>query len=264
MKNLLRNLLVCGTISLALFACNKNSSHSSSGSGTPALTLSASTVLKGQPLVVTAPAGIASSSIKWSVNSPFAHLSSGNGQAMVIFARAGNYRVTANYRVHASSSDSTSDSTSSPITVSDSTYTPPPTSNYDTVSLAGDQITLTPSADSAHNLVLLAQTMRSYDCFPTFLWSVQLGLADHAGISINFRKVIAGSFSGNCNGVQNPAASYIFFLVGGTTFSNGTYPFFVLLNNTVYQGSLTITDAAYTFTWNYTSGVIFSTQTVNR
>ena len=55
--------------------------------------------------------------------------------------------------------------------------------------------------------------------------------------------------------VQDPAKPYMV---------NGTYPLNVTFGATKYTGSVTISDHAVNFNWNYTSGVVFSTKQISR
>jgi hypothetical protein len=132
----------------------------------------------------------------------------------------------------------------------------PVSSDFDTLSLAGDQVTLTPLLDSGSNLILLAQTSSLYDCWPILIYGIDASAG--SGIAIRFYNVVSGSVTGNCNGARNPAASYLFVNDFVKSLADGEYPFSVTLNSTVYQGSLTITHDSYRFTWNYHSGVIIS------
>ena len=130
-------LLFSGALAFCLLACSKNAgktSSNSTNSNTQVLTLSQSTVAKGQPLVASVPSGVSASSIRWTVSpsSAYTHLTTGNGQAMLLFAKAGSYRVTASYSAADSSGN---DSCSAPVTVSDSVYCPGgPQNGYDTLS----------------------------------------------------------------------------------------------------------------------------------
>jgi hypothetical protein len=244
-----------------LLACTKNVHHDGTGTSSTSLSLSGSSVKRGEPLVATAPAGI-SSAIKWSVSpSSLAHVTTGSGQAMFLFAGSGTYHVTASYP---SADGKSTDSATSPITVSEETYTGP--TNYgDTVDLAGDQVSLTPISDPTHGLVLLAQSTKKYNCLPTFIgWSLA-GPDLSTGISLKFWKVAEGDIygKGDCNGGTNQAASYLFF-AQPQPFANGAYPFSVTLNNVTYQGTLTVTDQSFAFSWSYDSGVTISPKQISR
>jgi len=165
---------------------------------------------------------------------------------MVLFPTSGSYQLLA---IYSDSSGSGSDTSTAPITVTDSTYIPP--STLDTLPLTGDQIILTPVRDSNRVLFLEVQTKNSYDCFPTLMYST---MTSTDSIGVNFSGVVAGSPSGGCGGVQNQAYSYLIF----SQLPDGAYTFTVTLNGVVYRGTLTVTDTNYTFTWNYTSGVTIS------
>ena len=263
MKYIASALLFSGALAFCLLACSKNAgktSSNSTSSKTQVLTLSQSTVAKGQPLVVSAPSGVSASSIRWTVSpsSAYTHLTTGNGQAMLLFAKAGSYRVTASYSAADSSGN---DSCSAPVTVSDSVYCPGgPQNGYDTLSLAGVQVTLVPAVDSGasgSNVVLLAESDKTFPCFPSFIYSLTQATN---GISLNLVDIVAGSSSGNCDGSHNQAVSYLFL----NELANGTYPFSVVANGVTYTGSLTVTDTGVSFTWNYTSGVIISPKQINK
>jgi hypothetical protein len=252
-------------LSLAGFiACNKNASPASgsktTGTTSATLTLSATSVQKGAPLIATVN-NVAAENIQWAVSpATAAHITTGNGQVMILFAQAGRYQVKASY---VSGADST-DSVTCPITVSDTVYTPVPPPSTDTTSLAGVGITLTPSLDSIGRLVLLAQSTTVYNCFPTFVWGEsdqQPGSVVRVNglISIIFYEIISNTTGSGCDGAQNPATAYIFpeqVLTGPP--SPGTYPISVMVNQILYQGTYTVTATGFSFNWPYTSGVTIS------
>ena len=253
--------LSCLLLTTVYFAgCNKSSSSSSGlrASGkTTTLTLSATTVKKGAPLMVTV-SDNSITNIRWTVTpSTAAHVTAGNGQAMILFGQAGTFKIKASYF---SGTDST-DSITAPIKVCDTVYTPVPPANPDTTSLAGVQIEMTPMVDTTGRLVLLAQSNSVYDCFPTF---IDVDTAWTSGsISIGFVEIISSATASGCDGVQNPAASYMFpqqFLTAPLPM--GTYPISVSINHVYYQGTYTLTSSGYTFYWPYTSGVTISPSTI--
>ena len=243
---------------IGFMACNKNSSPAAAKGNT--LSLSATSVQRGTPVIAVVE-GSSSPDIRWTVTpSDLAHITSGNGQAMILFPRPGSYRITANYT---SGADSSADSASSMVHVNDSTYAPVQPNNLDTTSMAGVQVTLTPALDSNSRLMLLVQSTSVFECFPTFIWADTLGQS--GSIEIGLLEIVSGSLYGNCNGAKNPAVSYLFpgdFQNG--PLADGVYPISVTMNNTRYQGSYTVTANAYTFNWNYTSGVTISPTQVSR
>ena len=209
--------------------------------------------------MATLPSEVSATNVQWAVSpSSAVHITSGNGQAVVLFTHPGNYLVTARYP----GSDSVStDSSTAPITVSDSVYMPPPTPTSDTFSLAGDEVILMPIADSASNLYFYAQSGKDYPCFSSFLYTITAGT--QTGISVNLSQAVSTGI-GNCNGSTSPVISYLFLINPQNPFPNGTYPFSVTLNGTLYQGSLIITGTDYTFDWNYNSGVIIQPHVVQK
>jgi hypothetical protein len=254
-------ILSCSCCLLTGFLACIKSSSTTAAKKTATLTLSATNVERGAPLVA-AVNGSTSADIKWTVfPSRDAHITSGNGQAMILFPRAGDYWVVANY---SSGADSSADSAASMITVNDSIYAPVQPGNLDTTSMAGVQVTITPMTDSNSRLVLLVQSTSVYDCFPTFVWT-DTASGSGGSIGIGLLEIVSGSLNGSCNGAKNPAASYLFpgeSLSG--PLSNGVYPIAVTVNSVTYRGSYTVTDNAYTFNWSYTSGVTISPAQVSR
>jgi hypothetical protein len=183
---------------------------------------------------------------------------SAKGQATILFAQPGTYRITAT----ALAADSSGvDSTSGTVTVSDTVYTPP--ASADTSSLSGDQITLKPLVDSNGNLILLAQTTRSYGCSSSIVYGITSGPTGATGLGINFTEVIS-SGTGDCNGAQNPASAYLFPNYGTLQWANGSWPLTVTLSGVTYSGLLTVTNSGYSFSWSYTSGVIISPLQINK
>ena len=178
---------------------------------------------------------------------------------MILFARPGTYRVTAS---SLGADSSATDSSWGTISVTDTVYQPVPPPAYDTTTLAGDQITITPSVDSNANLFLLAQTKNSYGCASTLIYEMSAGGTGGGGIGLTFYEVVSNG-TGPCNGVQNPASAFLF--PGATsTWPIGTYPVTARLNGITYTGTLTITNTTYTFSWNYSSGVLISPLQLNK
>ncbi|HVS97038.1 MAG TPA: hypothetical protein VHE54_11160 [Puia sp.] len=257
--------------SWVLFSCNKDGSRNTTASqGNAKLSLSSASVQKGQPMVASLPSGVAALSVRWSISpSAAVHVTPGKGQAMVLFANPGQYKVTAYY---GSDSTASGDSSTGVVYVADSVYVPPPPPSGDTLSLAGDQILIAPVADSAGNLVLLVRSVNSGPCFPSFVYTEEIGPNVPGPITITLHEVVSGSV-GDCNGALNPATSYIFLNPQqNTKLPNGTYPFQVNVNripfqnasNTSYQGTLVVTDTGDSFTWPYSSGVTIAPLQISR
>ena len=244
-----------------LHGCSKrdNASSASSKTKTGTLTLSLAKVQKSQPLIASLAASTATS-VRWTVTPApaTAHVMSSKGQATILFAQPGTYRITAT----ALAADSSGvDSTSGTVSVSDTVYTPPASS--DTSSLAGDQVTIKPLVDSIGNLILLAQTARSYGCSSSIVYGITSGPNGSTGLGINLYEVVS-SGTGDCNGAQNPASVYLFPNYGTLQWSNGTWPLTVTLSGVAYTGSITVTNSGYSFNWGYTSGVIISPLQINK
>jgi hypothetical protein len=235
-------------------SCRKNSDTDHNTSGNSVLTLSKTTVNRGEQLLVSTNLSDVNSKIKWTVfPSGYSNVSPANKEAAAIFAFAGTYRITASY-YSLSDTSAAYDSSSSTVLVTDSFYTPTSNGmNVDTASLAGDQIILVPVKASDSVFVMLAQTTNLYNCTP-YLTAYGVGGDISSSLLFDFRSVEVVEGTGGCNGAKNPAVAYIFF----NPAANGNYNFSVYFNQITYQGILTVTDTSYTFTWNYTSGILIS------
>ena len=219
------------------------------------LTLSKTVVEKGEPLLASTTSSNANAIVRWQIYPAVntAILPSGD-KAAIFITNAGNYQITANYY---SPSDTTVayDSSSSPITVNDSLYTPPPVSlGYDTASLAGDQITLIPTSSLDSGLVVIAKTSNQYKCYPYLTAYGWTQGGTNSSLDFDFRSAEVVEGNTNCGGIQN--AAFAFMPTNIST--NGIYTVTATFNGVSYQGSLTVSDAYYTFTWNYSSGIIIS------
>jgi hypothetical protein len=251
MRSIFKIVVFSGVAAAAIIACNKQGSSSSTKSG---LTLSKSTVARGEQLVVSTQPSSATAIVRFKVfPTTGTSVFSGKDQATAIFASAGNYKVTANY--YSDSTGAPYDSSSSPVTVSDSIYNPAPPIQSDTSALAGDAIQIQPiTASDTGGLILVAQTSKSYDCYPQLnYYFSKIGNT----IEITFLDVAAQP--GACGGVSNTAKAYIF----GEAPANGVYNFNVILNTATYHGTLTVTDQTYTFDWPFSSAVTISPKVIN-
>lgn len=255
MKNILRAFLLAGILAATLPYCKKDNSKSGN-TEKPVLTLSKTTVERGEPLTVSTVAN-SSSVVKWTVYPAGNSLiSAALRSSSVLFSSAGGYIITASYFAD-SGSTAPYDSASSPVTVTDSVYTPPLIDHEDTLSLAGDQLMLQPYwvSDSA-GLVINVQTKNVYNCSPIFIgygYSV-----DNGTLKADF-KFISDPAS-DCGGFQNHAIAALFY----PSLTNGDYPISILFNDTEYQGSVNVSGSTYTFTWPYISGVVMAPLTIQK
>ncbi len=231
-------------------SCSKESSKSSSTLRTN-LVLSKTSVKMGEALQVSV-ATQGQSFIRWRVSPDhnLLILPAGNNTT-ILFSSPGTYQVTASYFAD-SMAGSPYDSSSAPVIVTDSVYYPPtPVYPADTLSLAGDQLTLQPVSLNDSGLVMLVQTQHAYSCSPSFV-GYSYGQANSA-LEMSFDYVSEGN-SASCNGAKNPASAYLFFPL----LTSGQYPVKLELNHVIYQGSLEVTPTTYTFNWSYTSGVLIA------
>jgi hypothetical protein len=253
MKAITQAILLFCVPAIFVLSCKKNSNSSVNK---PILTLSKSSVKKGEPLVVSSNEVRANSFIKWSVIpfSPNTWISPAGNKSVILFSNQGSYSITANYF-----SDSLAvtpyDSSSSPVTVSDSIYN-------DTVAhcnsilevpiLVGDQLILTPISYSDTGLVLLAHTVDIYDnYYPSLNYTT--GTDSTVGYEFDFGTILEYP-CGNWTSAPTPATTSLAF--HGLT--SGTQDLTIVLNGAVYRGTLTVSSTECSFSWNYSSGVIIS------
>ncbi len=264
---LLRGIFIPGLLLWGLFfssGCKKNPTTpvvttdpigAHWGALTGSIELSASRVQLGQPLIATVhPTQVVP--FLWTCNNlpGFGHVTSADRMAMYLFEQPGWHTV----QVASLGVDSTSVTDSSWINVyvSDTIYQPVGPAQ-DTLSLAGDQVTLTPTLDSAANLIFLAQTKNTYGCLSTLVYSITTGSDGTGGIAIAFQEVVGNGPSG-CHAAENPASEYLFCPSPTSQWAPGTYPLSVLLNGVTYTGTLMVSADGYSINWSYTSGVIIT------
>ena len=249
MKNFRFLIPIIGLLAAAGTGCKKNGSSSSSGK--PGLTLSKSTVARGEQLTATIQDLPSSAVVKWRVfPTPGTKILSGKDQATAFFGNQGSYQVMAT--VYADSSAPLPyDSSSSPVVVSDSIYTPPPPIQSDTSALAGDAIQIEPiTATDTGGLILVAQTTNLYSCNPQLNYYFSL-----TGNTFELDFQCVSSITNGCAGSSMTTAKAFIFAQAPP---DGVYDFNVILNTATYRGTLTVTDQKYTFSWPYTSAVTIS------
>lgn len=261
MKNV--NLMIGFFLIAAVPACVKNNGSTAytGGSNNSTLSLSKSVIEKGEPLLASTTKTDVNAIIRWKVY-PAGNtvILPSDNQAAIFITRPGSHQVTATY-YQPSDTTTAYDSSSSTITVIDSTYIPPPVgSGLDTASLAGDHITLFPTSSLDSGLVILANTAKLYNCYPyltAYGWT-QGGGNSPLNFDFNSAEVVEGK--GECGGIKNTAYAYMPL----NTLAAGVYTITANLNQVNYTGSLTVTDTDYTFTWNYTTGIIISPKYIKK
>jgi len=253
MKHFMKTHFVILSFFVLITACVKNSG-TVHYTGTPSntdLTLSKSNLKRGEQLIASTNQSNPNAIVKWttypSVNTV---VSPANNQAAAIFAQPGVYHITASY-YNLSDTTTAYDSSSAPVTVNDSIVTTPVADGFDSLSLSGDQLVLSPVSASDSIFIMSVQTVNLYNCTP-FLAAYSFdGLNGSSLLLYKDGEVVEGS---GCNGAKNHAVSYLFY----SPLNNGVYNISAVLNSVTYQGSLTVTDTDYTFVWPYTSGITIS------
>ena len=260
MKNIISTLILFCLLVVFGVSCKKNSS----GSVKPTLTLSNSSIKRGEPLIVTTNVVTTDLVIKWTVNpSSATWISSTGNKSVILFSNSGSYRITASY--FADSNAATAyDSTSSPINVTDSIYNDSTGTWASCNSLVqvpipnNDQIILTPVSYSDTGLAFIAHTQQTYgNQYPLLDYSLIPDTT--AGYGFVFATVTENP-CGNLTGAPTPATG----IPSISQLNIGTNDFTIIFQGTLYKGSLTVTDTDCTFSWNYTSGVIISPLTISR
>ncbi len=250
MKNLLFPVFITVVLGgLFTTGCKKSSTGSSSATR-PAVTLSKTTVARGEPLLASVADLSTSATIRWKIfPAPGTMLSASRDQATVFFGNKGSYQLTAVVYADSTSPIAT-DSSTIPITVSDSVYTPPAPIQSDTSALFGDAIQIQPvTCTDTGGLIFAVQTVNLYSCYPRLNYSF-----DQTGNTIDLYCLSVSSSMESCGGAMNTAKAVVL----GQAPANGVYNFNVILNTATYRGTLTVTDQNYTFSWPYTSAVTIS------
>jgi hypothetical protein len=180
---------------------------------------------------------------------------------VILFSNSGNYTITANYYVD-SIATTPYDSSSSPIIVSDSVYNDSVASCNLLTEVpiqSGDLITLTPISYSDTGLVLLAHTQLTYGNYYPNLGFPEIADSADGNYVFGFGQVTENPCSASTS-APVPATGSLSF----TGLNNGVHSLTIVLNNTLYTGSLNVTDASCTFSWNYTSGIVISPLTIQK
>jgi hypothetical protein len=148
------------------------------------------------------------------------------------------------------------DSSHSTIVVNDSIYAPGV--GYDTIPLAGGELTIVPIS-AAGGLQFLVKTTKNYNCTSNILaasfW--QYIPIPESTLNFYFDSARVAVSKADCGGTQNPAT--VNFSVLPLTIGN--HPINAVLTQTpqqYFEGTLDVTDTSYIFTWPYTSGIIIS------
>ena len=258
--------LICLVLFGILNSCVKNTATIEYISGIPNQIINPpeDTIKRGEPKVFTADPPNPNSTIRWTIVPTDSTVIIPNGnQAKVLISVPGTYLLTASF-YSAADPVKAYDSSNYKIIVNDSVYIAPPSNTgIDTISISGDQIILKPTNFSDTGLVIIANTTRLYDC-TSYIEGFQIVLGPPgpaSSITLDFSSSWILDFPGNCSGAKNTA----YWIVGfNVFFENGIHPLNAKLNGVNYQGSVLVSDSAYTFTWNYTSGIIISPLTLKR
>jgi hypothetical protein len=182
---------------LCLYACHKElGTNTQPNMPAQALTLSATTVKKGQPLVASVPAGLTTNGVSWSVRpTTGTQVTSGGQSATISFSDAGTYTIVASYIVD--SAAGTRDSATAPVTVTDSTYTAP----VDSTTLVSESLILVPRSVDSGSVTFLIETVDAYACDLRF--NMSQGASPYSdSVMINYLQPGGACPAGNSSNVS--------------------------------------------------------------
>jgi|SRR5579862_6369763 len=262
MKNSI-SVFACALLMIGFaVSCKKNSNGSTSK---PVLSLSSSSVKRNQPLVATTNVISANLVVRWSVNSSPNNtwISPSGNRSVILFSNSGNYTITASYFAD-SSATTPYDSSSSPVTVTDSLYNDSTGTWASCNSLVqepipnNDQIFISPVSYSDTGLVFVAHTQLTYgDQYPLLDYSLIPDTT--AGYGFVFGTVTE-SPCGFVTGTAMPATG----ILSIHALTAGTNDFTIMVDGTIYAGTLTVTGNQCIISWNYTSGVTISPLSITK
>jgi hypothetical protein len=246
--------------------------YNAATTGSAQLNTSQASVKENEPLIVTSNETGASLYVQWSASpSTGVWISPSGNKTVILFSLPGNYTVKARYYVD-STAAAPFDSSTAPITVTDSAYN-------DSSSLhaicnvieampisPGDLVTVEPVSYTDTGLVFVAHTALTYgNNYPMLEIVYSSDSLDNPGTGAistyeyNVANVLISPCA-NLTPLPMPATGY--FCIKGLTI--GTYDLRFVLNGMLYQGSMTLTDTGCTFNWNYNSGIIFSPLSISK
>jgi hypothetical protein len=214
-------------------------------------------VKRGEPFVVSTTATGPDTVIRWSIRpSDNTTIIPNGNEATVYINLSGTYLITGGFYTPTDTVKAF-DSSNATIIVNDSIYAPPG-AGYDTVPLAGGEVTIVPISTGG-NLQFMVKTTKNYNCTSNILaasfW--QYTPIPESTLNFYFDSATVAISKADCGGTQNPAT--VNFSVLPLTIGN--HPISAVLTQNpqqYFQGTLDVTDSSYIFTWPYTSGLIIS------
>jgi hypothetical protein len=256
-------------MSIIGFQCTKNNS---STIGPAQLNTSLSSVKENEPLIVSSNETGENLYVNWSVSpSAGTWLSPSGNKTVILFSIPGNYVVKARYYLD-SAAITPYDSSTTPVTVTDSAYNDTSGLNaicnvIEAVSiLPGDLITIEPVSYTDSGLVFVAHTALTYgNNYPRLdiIFSSDTLNNPGSGAISTYEYNVANVLIAPCTSqtpLAMPATGY--FCIKGL--SIGTYDLRFALNGTLYQGSMIVSESGCTFSWSYSSGIIFSPVSITK
>ncbi|MDP4247316.1 MAG: hypothetical protein Q8932_15865, partial [Bacteroidota bacterium] len=223
------------------------------------LTVSKSKVARGEPLSVTAAQITGVHAVKWTVSpSSGSILFPNKNDVVALFSNAGTYHVTAQYYPDSAGSGAPIDSSSSPITVTDSVYAVPPVTGYDSTPLTGVNLSVMPvTAHDTGGLYLVVSTNTWFSCYPHLNWSVNQ--SGSGAIDLYFFSVT--NQTNHCAGSSSmPATAYIYLYPP----ANGNHPLTIHMDGHAFAGTLTVSDQNYGIAWPDASRVSWTVNNVSK
>jgi hypothetical protein len=238
MKGLTRILLLSCVSIAGLYACRKvlSTSSPSENTKTDTLTLSASSVKTGEPLVASLPSAVTVNAASWTARPDSGVRVTPSGRsATFTFSAAGTYYITAYIT---DSLTGAHDSCTAPITVTDSVYTIP----RDTISLAGKQLILSPQSAGDSGVYMLLTTVDTFPC----RMAINMGESMAPGGDSIYVNWAEAQGSNHCTGPGIPISNS-FRLSKLAPGSSSNFWIFLPDGEGTFEFTMTATSTGYTF-----------------
>lgn len=232
--------------SIFIFACKKDNSTTTTNNSSLDATKTSS-ISKGEPVVFSMAQAVSGDPVNWTVNpGEFAQINTSGSTASIMFGSKGNYTVTA-------SSGATVQT--SVVSVNDSVYTGGDIGNSpsSTLSLVSGELikisVIRLDTNAVSGLAFVTQTTNSYTCLSNSLNSETT--SDANGFTIKFTGV---NVPGGCTGSEAKARGFNYLY----PITNNSNKLTIVLNGTIYNGTITKTAGGFTIDWPNSTGVTIS------
>ncbi len=136
--------------------------------------------------------------------------------------------------------------------------------DYDTIALAGQDLTIEPVYNSG-TLQFIVQTANTFNCTSYItaaaFWQYT---SNPETLNFYFDSARVAVSKADCGGAKNPATISYNALPISNGYSSDHQNILTQNPQRYFEGTVTITDSNYTFTWPYTSGILISPLVVKK